>query len=406
MIELYSHQLNAINHLRNGCILNASVGTGKSRTALAYFYVKECKGELNGHAMLEPKDLYIITTARKRDTLEWDEECKPFKIFNVRTLSECGIKVTIDSWNNIRKYCNVCNAFFIFDEQRVVGSGAWVKAFYQITKKNHWILLTATPGDTWSDFIPVFVANGFYKNKSDFLKQHAIFNRFSKYPKIDSYKNTGKLLKLKKMILVDMEYIKPAAVHDMNVIVDYNRDLMKQVMKTRWNVYTNEPIRDAGQLCYIMRRVANSSESRISSVKKLIADHPKVIIFYNFDYELDILRTVAKELNIIKAEWNGHMHQPIPTKEPMWIYLVQYAAGAEGWNCTDTDTIIFYSQNYSYKAMVQAAGRINRMNTKFSDLYYYHLYSKSNIDLAINRTLKQKKAFNERKYISSIWPEN
>ena len=406
MIELYDHQKRAIDRLRNGCILNASVGTGKSRTALAYYYVKECQAELNGHGMITPKDLYIITTARKRDTLEWEQECEPFKLYNVRTLSESGVKVTVDSWNNIGKYCNVCGAFFIFDEQRVVGTGAWVKAFWQITKKNHWILLTATPGDTWSDFIPVFVANGFYKNITDFRRQHCVYNRYSKYPKVDRYINTGKLIKLKNLILVDMEFIKPATVHENDILVDYDKELLQKVMRSRWNIYKDEPITDAAQLCYVLRRVTNSSRQRIDVLKMLISEHPKVIIFYNFDYELEILRQVAKDLGIVKAEWNGHMHQPIPIKEPMWIYLVQYTAGAEGWNCTDTDTIIFYSQSYSYKSMVQAAGRINRMNTPFSDLYLYHIRSRSNIDLAIHRALKQKKTFNEKRYYSSIWQED
>ena len=406
MIELYDHQLEAIERLRNGCILNASVGTGKSRTALAYFYVKECQGEINGHGMICPKDLYIITTARKRDTLEWEKECEPFKLYTEHSVSEGGVKVTIDSWNNIRKYCNICNAFFIFDEQRVIGSGAWVKAFYQITKKNHWILLTATPGDTWSDFIPVFVANGFYKNQADFRRQHCVYNRYSKYPKIDRYINTGKLIKLKSLILVDMNYTKPATLHDVDIIVNYDSDKMREVRQWRWNIFNNEPIADAAQLCYVMRRVANSSLDRINSTMRLINEHPKVIIFYNFDYELEILRHIAKEMNVTKAEWNGHMHQPIPSKESRWIYLVQYAAGAEGWNCIETNTIIFYSQNYSYKTMVQAAGRINRMNTPYTDLYLYHIRSRANIDLAIYKALKQKKSFNENKYIGTIWQED
>ena len=148
-------------------------------------------------------------------------------------------------------------------------------------------------------------------------------------------------------------------------------------------------------LCYILRKIVNSDKTRCDIIKKLVEEHSKVIIFYNFDYELEILRNLGSELNIETAEWNGHRHMPLPFGD-QWIYLVQYTAGAEGWNCTSTNVIIFYSQNYSYKAMVQAAGRIDRRNTPYTDLYYYHLRSNSSIDVAIYSALSKKKNFNER----------
>lgn len=399
MIELYDHQIKAVNQLRNGSILNASVGTGKSRTALAYYFIKECGGKIKcaGNEkyspMSRPKDLYIITTARKRDTCEWELEKAPFHILDA--------KVTVDSWNNIGKYCNVCNAFFIFDEQRVIGYGAWTRAFLQITKKNHWILLTATPGDTWMDFVPVFIANGFYRNKTDFVRQHVVYSRFAKFPKVDHYINTGKLIKQKEMIMVNMDFQKDTVQHHENIVVGYDRNKMKMALKERWDMYKDEPVQDAAQLCYLLRKIANSSFDRIEAVRQLVLTIPRCIIFYNFDYELEILRDIAKDLDIPKAEWNGHMHQPIP-KSGKWIYLVQYTAGAEGWNCTETNTIIFYSQSYSYKTMVQAAGRIDRLNTPFSDLYYYHIRSTSPIDIAIKRALNKKQNFNENKFVSKL----
>ena len=130
---------------------------------------------------------------------------------------------------------------------------------------------------------------------------------------------------------------------------------------------------------------------------ELAEKHPRMIVFYNFDYELDILKHIYYGEDVEIAEWNGHAHQPVPTSEK-WIYLVQYNAGAEAWNCITTDTIVFYSQNYSYKIMAQASGRIDRLNTPYIDLHYYHLKSRSGIDLAISRALKDKKKFNERKF--------
>lgn len=404
-ISLFEHQKLAIDKLKSGFILCGGVGSGKSRTALAYYFVKECGGKLRVNnegefaAMVKPKDLFIITTARKRDTLEWEHECSPFCISNKPEISISGVKVTVDSWNNLHKYTNIKNAFFIFDEQRVIGKGSWVKAFLKIAKTNKWILLTATPGDTWADYIPVFVANGFYKNRTEFLRTHAVYNRFTKYPKIDKYTERGKLFRQRSQITVIMKYKRPTISHKKLTFVSFNKEAFTSVYKERWNVFTNNPIRTAGELCYLCRKVVNSDISRLVAIKNIIKDHPKVIIFYNFDFELALLKTLGPNLSIPSREWNGHVHELIP-KEDTWIYLVQYTAGAEGWNCIETDTIIFYSQNYSYKTMIQAAGRIDRLNTLYSDLYYYHLVSASAIDGAITKALQEKKNFNINKFAS------
>ena len=408
-MELYEHQMTAIKQLKTGSILCGGVGSGKSRTALAYFYTKECGGSLEnrreGVINTSPpnlKPLYIITTARKRDTKEWEGELAYFN----------GLTATIDSWNNIGKYASVCGAFFIFDEQRVVGKGAWVKSFLQICKKNNWILLSATPGDTWMDYIPVFIANGFYKNRTEFIRRHVVFNRFVKYPKVDHYIDCGRLIKLRRDILVNMKYIKHTESHNEVVRVEYNEDVYNYIIKKRKNPYffpDSEPIENASALLYLLRQVVNSDASRIEMTKRLILEHPKSIVFYNFDYELDILRKLCKEERFEFAEWNGHKHQPLP-KSNQWVYLVQYTAGAEGWNCTTTNVIIFYSQNYSYRILTQAAGRIDRLNTPYSDLYYYHIRSDSSIDTAISRTLNGKKTFNEKAFfereIGSVQRDN
>ena len=398
---LYDYQMDAVKKMTNGCILNGGVGSGKSRTGL-YYYFKEQGGSINPDYVPmkhRPKDLYIITTARKRDDLEWEGELVPFLLStNPDQNVFYGNKVVVDSWNNIKKYSDISGAFFIFDEQRVVGSGAWVKSFLKIARGNDWILLSATPGDTWSDYIPVFIANGFYKNKSEFSREHVVYSRFSKYPKIDRYLNTGRLVRLRDRILVDMDFTRHTIPHHEDVYCRYDISKYKDAIKTRWDPYKNEPIQQASGLCYILRRVVNEDESRQRALLEIFEKHPKMIVFYNFDYELDILKGIYYGNNCEIAEWNGHAHQPIPQSE-RWVYLVQYTAGCEGWNCIKTDTIVFYSQNYSYKVMEQASGRIDRLNTPFRDLYYYHLKSRSGIDLAISKALKEKKQFNERKFV-------
>lgn len=403
-VQLFDHQLDAVSKMKNGCILNGGVGSGKSITSLAYYYLNQggsLEGLSNGDLpdMIKPRDLYIITTARKRDTLEWDKELARFLLTTHPEVAYYpNHSVIVDSWNNIKKYKDVYGAFFIFDEQRVVGSGAWVKAFLNITRKNHWILLSATPGDTWSDYIPVFVANGFYRNKTEFLRHHAVYSRYTKYPKIERYVDTGILLRYRNQILIDMDFHRKTVAHHEDIFVRYNVAQYKDVGKLRWNPYKNEPIVNAGELCYTWRKIVNSDASRQVALLELFEKHPKMIVFYNFDYELDILKGLYYGENTKVAEWNGHKHEPVPDGES-WVYLVQYTAGCEGWNCITTDTIVFYSQNYSYKVMQQAAGRTDRLNTPYTDLYYYHLKSRSGIDLAISRALTEKRNFNESRYV-------
>ena len=402
-IGLYDYQIDAVKRMKNGCILNGGVGSGKSRTALAYYYLRNGgdPASLCGDNYIPmddpPKDLYIITTARKRDTLEWDGDMGPFLLSTHTDVSLYSNKVVVDSWNNITKYKEVTGAFFIFDEDRVTGSGVWVKSFLKIAKSNEWIILSATPGDTWQDYIPVFLANGFYKNKSEFIREHIVYSRFSKFPKVDRYLNTGRLIRLRNNILIDMDFHRDTIPHHEDVYVSYDISAYKDICRNRWNPWEDKPIENASEFCYSLRRIVNTDEARQVALLQIIEEHPKAIIFYNFDYELDILKKLYYGEDFEIAEWNGHKHQEVPKGEK-WVYLVQYTAGNEGWNCVRTDTIIFYSQNYSYKVMTQAAGRIDRLNTPYKDLYYYHIKSRSGIDLAISKALKNKKKFNERKF--------
>jgi hypothetical protein len=380
---LRSHQTDAVNDLHNGSILWGGVGTGKSRVAVAYYLKEEA-----------PRDVYVITTAKKRDSLDWDAEFARVGVGKDRDGTVAG-RLTVDSWNNLGKYREVKDAFFVFDEQRLVGSGQWSKWFLQVAKVNHWILLTATPGDTWLDYIPVFVANGFYKNRTAFKREHVVYNSFSKFPKVDHYVGVGKLVRLRNSLLVEMPYERHTVRQSTDIWVDYDKELLDKVLIGRWHVYEDRPLRDVSELFLVMRKVVNSDVSRYEAVYTLLDSHPRLIIFYTFDYELEILRRLGEVVPL--AEWNGHKHEEIPVGD-RWVYLVQYTSGAEGWNCTTTDTIVFYSRTYSYRLWHQAHGRIDRLDTPFQMLYFFNLVSKAIIDTAISRSLRAKKSFNESSF--------
>ena len=401
---LRDYQYKAVADMHNGCILNGDTGTGKSRTGL-YYYFRQCGGSIERkyQEMTHPIDLYIITTAKKRDSHEWEEELEPYLLSTDPDLCYYkGIKIVIDSWNNIKKYKDIKDSFIIFDEDRVIGKGSWVKSFLKMAKYNQWIILSATPGDTWTDYIPVFIANGFYANRSEFNAAHVVYARYSQWPKVEKYLNTGRLIRLRDKVLVKMETDRTTVQHHETVWADYDREAYKKARKDRWDYSINEPIETASGLYNCLRRIVNSDPSRLRAVERILRQQDRAIIFYNFNFERDLLKELLKNSRFEVAEWNGHAHQEVPEGDS-WVYLTQYIAGSEGWNCVRTNTIIFYSESYSYRIMIQAAGRIDRMNTKYVDLYYYHIKSHSDIDMAIGKALAQKKDFNKRKYFDRVF---
>lgn len=409
-ISLYPHQVTAMHKMHDGCVVTGDVGTGKSLTALAFWYIKVCKGvpQMPGipyEPMKTPVELYVVTTARKRDKLDWEKEGAHFAVG--REPNESGVSMHVDSWNNIKNYTDIENSFFIFDEQRLVGNGSWVSAFLKIAAKNQWIMLSATPGDNWMDYVPVFIANGFYKNRSEFQRRHVVWMPYAKFPKVQRYTEQYHLSQLRDSILVDMPYERHTARHLATCTVEYDESLYNEVSKTRWHYVEQRPLKDAAELFALLRRIVNTDPSRLGETLKILEQHPKLIVFYNFNYELDMLRMMAQNINYPYAEWNGHLHQDIPQTEK-WLYLVQYTAGAEGWNCIETNAMAFWSLNYSWKIFHQSQGRIDRLNTPFKDLYYYILRSGSSIDTNIWKALMSKKKFNESMFIKTFlgtWTE-
>lgn len=381
MAKLYSHQEEALERLKSGKVLVGGVGSGKSFVGASW-------------ALKQPNSggIVVITTARKRDSLEWVGEF---------AMAGSGMEgITVDSWNNIAKYSDIRNSVFIFDEQRVVGSGKWVKVFLKITKHNKWILLSATPGDTWLDYVPLFIANGFYKNKTEFYEDHVVWDRFARYPRVKRFVAVHRLEKLRRRILVDMPVARHTVRNRIYVPVRYRVTEYNEIMKKRFDPYKGEPIASAGELCYVLRKCVNQDRDRLEAVRSILKKRSRIIVFYNFDYELEALRELSD--TCVVKEWNGHKHEPVPDGE-RWVYLVQYASGAEAWNCTVTDTVVFYSLNYSWKVMEQSEGRIDRMNTPYTNLWYYFLESESAIDQSIKTSLARKKKFNEKVFADSFW---
>lgn len=398
-------QIQAVRQLQNGSILAGGVGSGKTLTSLAWYLTSVCNaasfkkgGSLAKNKVKGSPTLYVITTAKKRDSLEWEEEAARLGLSTDPACSFTGSSIVVDSWNNIGKYSDREHAVFFFDEQRASGSGRWVKEFLKITKKNTWLLLSATPGDVWMDYLPVFMAHGFFRTRTEFMEDHVIFDRFAKYPKVKRYIGEAKLQRLRRSILVEMPVERHTTRERETVYCDYDRDLYKWVVKNRMDPWTEAPLRDAGGVCRILRKVVSDNDWRSAEAKRILSSNERVIVFYNYNYELDRILAVAESLGLPTAQWNGHRHDAIPA-EPRWVYICQYTSAAEGWNCTSTDTVLFWSLNYSWRVTEQCEGRIDRLNTPYSRLRYYFLESDSSIDKAVRRSLSSKKVFNERAFV-------
>jgi len=390
MLELMPHQKDAVESLAPGKILWGGVGSGKSLTVLHYY--------LKDHS---DKRLIVITTAKKRDSLDWQKEATRLNIGIERSLAVRDV-LTVDSWNNIGSYTDVQDCFFVFDEQRAVGTGAWVKSFLKIAKKNDWVLLSATPGDTWLDYVPVFVANGLYRNVSQFRDEHVVYEPFRHFPKIKEFKNVAVLEKYRNMLLVEMKYERDVKRTTVEVECGYDEKAFRRVWVDRWHIFEDRPITDVAEMFRVARIVDNSDPSRLRAVREILKEHPRIIVFYSWDFELDILRNLASEYPY--AEWNGKKHQAIPETDS-WVYVVHYTSGSEGWNCTETDTIVHYSLTYSYKNWKQSKGRTDRLDSPFDELFYFELASNSPVSRAVRRSLGSKKSFNERAWAYRNLPD-
>lgn len=368
------HQEEAVGKLKVGNILLGGVGSGKTYTSL-FFYLKYFK-----HL-----PLLIITIPKKRDDGDWEQSTRNLKISDSL--------VTVDSWNNIKKYKDIRKTFIIFDEQKASGYGTWAKTFITIASNNPWILLSATPGDKWEHYAPAFIANGFFKNITEFRERHIEYDNYVSYPKIKKYLNTARLEKMRRFITVPMPVERHTTRHRIIVDCEYDTDIYETVFKKRWNVYEDKPIENSSQMQHTIRKVVNNDATRKWAANWIMQLYHRIIIFYNYDFELGILIDICQETGLNYRQYNGHAHETVDDLDS-WVYLVHYTSGAEAWENTECNTMMFYSLNYSWRIMEQCEGRIDRLNTPFKDLEYYYLESNAPIDRDIRRAVKNKKDFN------------
>ena len=112
---------------------------------------------------------------------------------------------------------------------------------------------------------------------SQLIRSHVIFNRFVKYPKVEAYIDTWKLTENRQKILVHMHYEKKTKHVIKLMYASYDESLYKFVSEKRWNVYTDKPIKNISELCYVWRKIVNDDKSREDIIGRIIEEKRKVI---------------------------------------------------------------------------------------------------------------------------------
>lgn len=375
-VTFKDYQKRAINQMHNGCILCGGVGAGKSLTSLGYIDKVYPSGTV-----------YIITPARKRNTGEWFDDIRKNDMDETRFV--------VDSWNNLSKYKDVKDAFFLFDEQKVSGKGTWAKSLIRIAKSNQWILLSATPGDTYDDYATVLIANGFVRNRTTWYDEYCV-TKSQPFFHIVDHKNKDVIDMMIRRIFIKMDYQSDKKrIERVIPIQARSAGEEKEILMTHKAPGAQMPFTTfAAAIAYVRMNCYDKSK-KTEALRKIIEKHKKIIVFYNFLSEKLEIERAAIDANVTINFYNGQRHDPIPDTDE-WVYGVQYNSGAEAWNCITTNAMVFYSPNYSYKTMEQAHGRIDRVNSPYECLYYYMLLNELNIDNKVMNALSSKKDFNEK----------
>lgn len=402
MPELYAFQKKAITELQQPdkhiCI--AGCGAGKGSIALHWLKTTNKKKWL------------FITTASKRDSKDVENEMVMW--FGKESLSSYSLEViswaalakwTITNWNSLEDYA------FVFDEVACAKAGVSSnrgRAFIQIAKQTDcWTGYTATPGDRWEDFQAYFVAAGYVKNKTAFMREFCQVQTFKGYPEIVGYYDEHILKAYWKRLTVcpDTQAMLDELPAEQHKTYHFKPSpTYKRFLKERLDEDGNF-IDTVMGYCHYCRRLCLTAEKLQWVSDYLSGLGTNAVFFYNYIAEGEELEKVAKKALPKGAKvWRiDGKHHDIPTADTIGKYdivLAQYASGSESLNLQFMNHMVFVSPNYSYTTSIQARGRIKRIGQK-QNMFFWYLVCDGTIETDVYACLRGKSDFAE-----DVWTLN
>lgn len=397
---LYKLQEKILNKSKENYLFHLGTGTGKTIIAL-HHYIKYSY----------PLDLIIIAPAVKVKEGGWDREIK--FVFN-----ELGLempKYEVVSYSKLKKYV-AKKGHYIFDECHYIKNSTSLrgKISKELVKKyaTCFSLLSATPASKWEEWCNYFILWGICKNKTEFYKRYVVMGR-QRYGSIEfntvvGYQNT-ELLKEHIKRRTSKKY----TVNDMVEMPDLIEQYIEFKCSSEYKKIKNDRIMESNgsiikldtisKLYSTLRQQANITD-KLEYLEYIINSNEEdnVLIFYNFNYEKDMIINYLKSKKI-KVDYiiNG-VTKNYPIKENFelinnTVTLVQIQAGGTGIELTYINKVVYFSPTYSYQDYIQSIGRAYR-NGQENKVLVYKFKVLNSIETDIWECLERKEDFNERLY--------
>lgn len=405
-MKLYKFQQDIVNQLHNKyrCAVFSGCGTGK--TIICGELLKYHTGKI-----------LLVCQASKVD--DWIEHFTTYypsvKLFNLRKAQQ------LEQFNAYQSRCiGVVNYDLIYRREinrfntLVLDESSEIK--YDNTKKSRTILkmvspktsvilLSGTPcGGHYENLYTQAKLLGLGMTKTEYWNRYVnwyeipIPGRPYSIKKVVGYKNVDDLInRLSKCGAV---FVKSEDVLDLPEQTFTVKTVDKPIALKRFErdgsvvVYGKEYVA-ANVLVELTasRQLCNSKDKQQAFIDLINSINDRVVVFYNFDSELDTLKTLVKDRPI--AEVNGHTNtEQIYHDNDNCVLFVQYQAGARGLNLQDGNKIIYYSLTLSSDLFEQSKKRIHRIGTKYP-CFYWILQTKDSVEESIYKSLNRQEDYNE-----------
>ena len=153
------------------------------------------------------------------------------------------------------------------------------------------------------------------------------------------------------------------------------------------------------KMLYERQLCGEYNENKLNALKEIMeSTNNRLIIFYNFTKEKDLIVDICKKLNKSYSIINGEIKDltAYETNEDS-ITIVQYQAGAMGLNLQKANKIIYFTLPLSSELFEQSKKRIHRIG-QVDTCFYYYLLAKGTIEESIYKTLLMRKDYTNELY--------